>query len=116
MFLETLDNLMKKKDINKHTLAKESGVPYTTIVGFYKKGYDNIKLSTLNKLSDYFGVSLDYLVKGVEIKKIKPAVPEDEGITMYKQLNEINKAMTRGYMERLLDEQRDNMGNKQAQG
>ena len=61
-FLNKLDILMKDRGINKSQLSKESGVPYTTIDGFYKKGTDNIKLSTLRKLADYFGCSLDYLV------------------------------------------------------
>jgi repressor LexA len=43
-------------------VAKGSGVPYTTIVNFYEKGTENIKLSTLRKLADFFNVSLDYLV------------------------------------------------------
>lgn len=60
-FLTKLDMLMKEKNINKSQLSKESGVPYTTIDGFYKKGTENIKLSTLKKLSAYFGCSLDYL-------------------------------------------------------
>ncbi|MBS6295946.1 MAG: helix-turn-helix transcriptional regulator [Dialister sp.] len=60
-FLIKLDKLMKDKNINKNQLSKESGVPYTTIDGFYKKGTENIKLSTLKKLSSYFGCSLDYL-------------------------------------------------------
>ena len=36
-------------------------MPYTTIDGFYKKGADNAKLSTLKKLCAYFGCTLDYL-------------------------------------------------------
>lgn len=60
-FLTKLDRLMREKNINKSQLSKESGVPYTTIDGFYKKGTDNIKLSTLKKLATYFGCSLDYL-------------------------------------------------------
>ena len=60
-FLSKLDKLMLEKGINKNQLSKESGVPYTTIDGFYKKGTDNIKLSTLKKLAAYFGCSLDYL-------------------------------------------------------
>jgi transcriptional regulator with XRE-family HTH domain len=60
-FLTKLDKLMLEKGINKNQLSKESGVPYTTIDGFYKKGTDNIKLSTLKKLATYFGCSLDYL-------------------------------------------------------
>ena len=60
-FLEKLDKLMEERNINKNQLSKGSGVPYTTIVGFYNKGTDNVKLSTLKKLAVYFGCSLDYL-------------------------------------------------------
>ena len=60
-FTDKLDLLMNEKNINKAELARESGVPYTTIDGFYKKGADNVKLSTLKKLCAYFNCSLDYL-------------------------------------------------------
>lgn len=66
MFLKNLDALIAERKINKNILAKESGIPYTTIDGFYKKGWDNVKLSTLLKLAEYFGVSLDCLVLGDE--------------------------------------------------
>ena len=58
---DKLDILMKERNINKSELARESGVPYTTIDGFYKKGSENAKLSTLKKLCSYFDCSLDYL-------------------------------------------------------
>lgn len=60
-FLEKLDFIMEKRSINKSKLSKISGVPYTTIDGFYKKGYENTKLSTIRKLSEALDVSLDYL-------------------------------------------------------
>lgn len=58
---DKLDLLMKQRNINKAELARESGVPYTTIDGFYKKGSENAKLSTLKKLCAYFECTLDYL-------------------------------------------------------
>lgn len=58
---DKLDLLMKEKNINKAELARESGIPYTTIDGFYKKGSENAKLSTLKKLCSYFGCTLDFL-------------------------------------------------------
>ena len=58
---EKLDMLMKERNINKAELSRASGVPYTTIDGFYKKGSDNAKLSTLKKLCNYFDCTLDYL-------------------------------------------------------
>lgn len=60
-FTDKLDILMAEKGINKSVLSKESGIPYTTIAGFYTKGTDNIKLSTLRKLSAYLDCSIDYL-------------------------------------------------------
>ena len=58
---DKLDLLMKERNINKADLARESGVPYTTIDGCYKRGSENAKLSTLKKLCTYFNCTLDYL-------------------------------------------------------
>ncbi|MEL7655885.1 MAG: helix-turn-helix transcriptional regulator [Bacillota bacterium] len=60
-FLDKLDDLMRNKGINKNQLSQQTGIPYSTIDSFYKKGYDNVKLSTLRKLATFFGCSLDYL-------------------------------------------------------
>ena len=62
-FLEKLDFLMKRNGDNLSALSKKSGIPYTTLDGLYKKGYKNTKLSTLQRLCEYFHVTLDYLVK-----------------------------------------------------
>lgn len=61
-FLEKLDYMMSKLNINKSKLADLSSVPYTTIDSFYKKGYENTKLSTIKKLASALNVSLDYLI------------------------------------------------------
>ena len=66
MFLTILDKLKKEYNLNNRKLSIESGIPYSTIDAFYKIGYDNIKLSTLLKLANYFNVSLDYLINGDE--------------------------------------------------
>ena len=62
-FLEKLDYLMAKNSLNKSSLSKSCGIPYTTIDGWYKKGYEGLKLTTLRKLSDFFKTSLDYWVE-----------------------------------------------------
>lgn len=94
MFLDMLETLMKERKLNKNSLAKESGIPYTTIDGFYKKGCDNIKLSTLTRLASFFGVSLDYLING-EITNISSH--ERDVIFAYRK----NPAM-RGAVDKLL--------------
>lgn len=63
IFIKKLETLMRKKGIkNRSQLSKQSGIPYTTIVGFFEKGTENIRRTTLIKLSDFFGCSLEYLV------------------------------------------------------
>lgn len=59
-FLEKLNYLMEENGLNKSSLAKACDIPYTTIDGWYKRGYEGLKLPTLRKLSDYFNLSLDY--------------------------------------------------------
>lgn len=66
-FLQKLDFLMEKYGLNKLTLSQNSGIPYSTVVGWYKKGYEGLKLTTLRKLSDYFNTVLDYWVNENEI-------------------------------------------------
>ena len=61
-FTEKLDSLMERYGLNKRSLSLKSGIPYTTIDGWYKKGCDNLKLSTLKKLNAFFNTSLDFWV------------------------------------------------------
>lgn len=61
-FLEKLNFLMEQNNLNKSSLSKACDIPYTTIDGWYKKGYRGLKLTTLTKLSNFFGTSLDFWV------------------------------------------------------
>lgn len=62
-FLEKLDFLIKTNNLNKKKLSDRSGIPYSTIDGFYKQSYNNIKLSTFKKLCDFFGVTMDSMAR-----------------------------------------------------
>jgi len=62
-FLHKLDFLMEKYGLNKNSMSQNSGIPYTTIDGWYKKGYDGLKLSTFKKLAEYFNTTLDFWIK-----------------------------------------------------
>ena len=70
---------MKEKKINKAELARESGVPYTTIDGFYKKGSENVKLSTLKRLCAYLNCSLDFLADDNVVEEPKSMVAHFDG-------------------------------------
>lgn len=93
MFLAILDALMTEKGINKSTLSKESGIPYTTIDGFYKKGCENIKLSTLQKLAEYFDVSVDYLLGKTKQKKKDTVSDDDVKVALFGGENEVTPEM-----------------------
>lgn len=108
-FLEKVNFLMQEQGLNKRTLSQKSGIPYTTISDWYKKGFENTRISTAKKLANYFGVTLDYLLldeitdrkRGCRdddpcyiesSKKQKPAAPKpdtaDKIANRYKKLDE----------------------------
>ncbi|MCI8667407.1 MAG: helix-turn-helix transcriptional regulator [Dorea sp.] len=62
-FLEKLNFLMAQHNYNKNSLSKASGIPYTTIDNWYKRGYDNLQLPTVKKLCSFFGTSLDFWLR-----------------------------------------------------
>lgn len=72
--LEKLDMLKAERGINNNTLARQSGIPYTTIDGLYKKGYSSMKMTTLNALASFFGVSVDFLARD-EVTDRNDALP-----------------------------------------
>lgn len=73
-FPDRLDLLMQERGLNKHSLSEKSGVPYSTIDNFRKKGWVNAKLETLRKLAVFFECSIDHLLYG-DIR----SVPREEG-------------------------------------
>lgn len=62
MLIDRLDQYMKKMGLNKHQLAVKSGIPYQTIVSLFKRGSEDIKLSTVKKLADFFECTVDDLI------------------------------------------------------
>lgn len=60
---ENIIYFMKKTGYKKSDIAKLSGIPYTTLDGILKKGDENIKLSTLKKLSSFMSCTLDELIQ-----------------------------------------------------
>lgn len=106
---------MTRKGIkNRRQLSEYSGIPYSTITGFYAKGYDKMKMSTLKTLADCLNVSVDYLVRD-EITDphyglSSPAAPvsdltadETQLIDDYREFNAKGKEKVRDYVADLAD-------------
>lgn len=101
-FLEKLDYLMEKNHLNKRKVSQGSGIPYSTIDGFYKVGYSNIKLSTFRKLCDYFGVSMDSMARD-DVELPEEYNPNSKGIhitseeqflvTCYREADSLDKEL-----------------------
>ena len=60
--LENLDRLMQQNNLSRRQLAKEVGLPPSTISSWYYRGYENITLKVLLKLANYFNISIEELV------------------------------------------------------
>lgn len=99
-FLQKLDFLMDRFGLNKRTLSQNSDIPYTTIDGWYKKGYEGLKLTTLRKLAEYFNTTLDYWIlddvtdpNHGKASGFKLEVSEMEHIKKYRTLDGYGKKM-----------------------
>lgn len=93
-FLERLDMLKSRNQIKtNHALSKATGIPYTTIDGWYKRGgVTGINLSTLETLASFFDVSIDFLVRDTQNETEKastPGEPDAETIDLYNALNNL---------------------------
>ncbi|MFR3787407.1 MAG: helix-turn-helix domain-containing protein [Agathobaculum desmolans] len=111
-FLEKLDTLMAQKGLNRKTLSEVSGVPYTTIIGFYAKGYEGTRMSTVKSLAHFFNVSTDYLIRdeitdpnyGLSAPADQVLAPDERQlVTDYRAFNEEGKEKVRDYVADLAD-------------
>ena len=102
MFLNVFNALLEQHGLNKRQFSIQSGIPYTTIDGFYKKGYENIRLGTLRKIATFFDVSLDFLVYGKE-REITPA---QQLAMMCAKLNDTGQAKAIEYIEDLTENEK----------
>ena len=84
---------------NNMQLSKASGIPYTTLDGFYRSGYDNVKLSTLRKLSECLNCSIEYLVNGDPSTSEEPSPSALEIARKYDQLDERGQQVVSGVID-----------------
>ncbi len=90
-FLERLDSLLEERNLNKNQLANATGIPVSTVYGWYKKGYSSITLPSLLKLSEFFKCSMEYLVNGNPASSNQPSSAALDLARKYDRLNEYSK-------------------------
>ena len=101
LFTDKLDCLMAEKGLTRGTLAEATGIPYNTIVGFYTKGYKNIKLSNLRRLADFFSVSVDMLSD--DEAELETASPVPIAMSRYDALTPKSRKLVDGLIQGLLE-------------
>lgn len=62
---ETFVKLLQKYNVTAYKVSKETGISQTTFSN-WKSGRSTPKADALQKIADYFGVSVDYLMTGKE--------------------------------------------------
>lgn len=60
---EVFEHLLQKNGVTPYKVAKEAGVTQTALSN-WKSGRSTPTTKTLQKIADYFGVTIDYLMTG----------------------------------------------------
>ena len=87
MFYSYFDYLCKRKGITKNKACQEMGVS-RSVAAKWKSTQTNPSMATLQKIADYFEVSLDELISQSEIKE-NPATVSDGQEDQYKAFKKI---------------------------
>ncbi len=75
---EIFEKLLKEHGITAYRVAKETGVTTATLTS-WKQGKYTPKPEKMQKIADYFGVSLTYLMTGKEETETEPRLnPKDQ--------------------------------------
>lgn len=75
---EIFEQLLQKYGVSAYKVSKATGVTQSTLSD-WKRGRSTPKSENMKKLSDYFGVSLEYLMTGKEPEDKEPKLkPRDE--------------------------------------
>lgn len=76
---DIFEQLLQKYGITSYKVSKQTGVTQTSLSN-WKSGRNTPSMTTLSKLADFFGVTVDYLMTGEEEseKKETSLTPKDE--------------------------------------
>jgi len=76
VFYDNFLSLCKSQNISPIEIRRALGISQSTMASWKSRGLTP-KYETLSKISDYFGVSIDYLLGNTEQKE-KASIPKDE--------------------------------------
>lgn len=86
---EVFEQLLQKHGVSPYKVSKDTGVTQTSLSN-WKTGKSTPTTKTLQRLADYFGVTLDYLMTGKEEPKEKsPELTARDEKDIAKTLNKV---------------------------
>lgn len=91
---EVFEQLLRKKGVSSYKVAKEAGVTQTALSN-WKSGRSTPTAKTLQKIADYFGVTIDYLMTGNDSSEQQVLTARDNR-DIAKDLDNIMKKLTSG--------------------
>ncbi len=116
MFKEILFDLMAEKGINQRQLGLAAGIPATTISGWINANRMP-DYYALIKLSQFFGVSADYLLglvdeEGKATEGATSSLPLDETelLKNYRSLSYVGKARVAAYADLMREQEEGSTG------
>ena len=59
---------LKSQRKTRRSMCNETGISYATLSSLFQRRSELVKLSTIIKISNYLGVTIDYLIIGDRIK------------------------------------------------
>lgn len=90
---DIFERLLQKHNLSAYKVSKLTGVTQSTLSD-WKRGRSTPKTDTLQKIADYFGVSVDYLMgreteePNATDKENNPIVLDDDALELLEELKE----------------------------
>ena len=92
---EVFEQLLQKYGVTSYKVSKETGVTQTSLSN-WKSGRNTPSAKTLQKIADYFGVTVDYLMTGKEELKensTELTAKDEKDIAMVKMVLPVLKGL-----------------------
>lgn len=90
---EIFEQLLQKYGVTSYKVAKEAGVTQTALSN-WKTGRSTPTAKTLQKIADYFGVTVDYLMTGKDEKPSEPQLTPRDKRDIAKDLESIMQKLS----------------------
>lgn len=108
-----IENLCKKRGVNVTTMCRDSGASRGSLSDLKSGRKQTLKYETLEKIANYFEISVESLVSGNESQKEKPAPGEGSGLdarfdALLSQMTDAERADLLEYMEFKVAKRKEN--------